>query len=63
MKDEKETSQKEQIGKFTKKQLLGSRQRTGSEKDILAAILEDDKTYTIAEAQKEMEEFLKRKVM
>jgi hypothetical protein len=58
MKDEKE-----QVGKFTKKQLLGSRQRTGPEKDILAAILEEDKTYTIAEAQKAMEEFLKRKVM
>lgn len=50
------------IGKFTKKQLIGSRQRKGSEKDILAAVLEDDKTYTIAEAQKAIDDFLKRKV-
>lgn len=50
------------LGKFTKKQFMGSRQRKGSEKDILAAVLEDGKTYTLVEAQKAIDDFLKGKV-
>lgn len=44
--------------KFTKEQFLTSRQRLGREKDVLAVVLESEKTYTIAEADKAIEEFL-----
>lgn len=54
---------KKQISpKFTKDQFLQSRQRSGQEKDILAAVLEDNKAYTIAEADKAIQNYLKRGV-
>ena len=53
---------KTKSGYFTKKQFLKSRQRPGIEKDILAAVMEDGKTYTLAEAEKLISEFKKGKV-
>lgn len=47
---------------FTKEQFLKSRQRPGHERDILAAVLEDGKTYTLADADKALQEYLKRSV-
>lgn len=53
---------KQEQSRYTKKQFLDSRQRAGSDKDILAIVLEDDKTYTKAEANRLVEDFKKRKV-
>ena len=47
---------------FTKEQFLKSRQRPGHERDIMAAVLEDGKTYTIADAEKALQGYLKRSV-
>jgi len=47
---------------FTKEQFLASRQRPGIERDILAAVLVDGKSYTIAEAERLKDEFLKKEV-
>jgi len=47
---------------FTKEQFLSSQKRSGVEKDILAAVMEDDKTYTLAEAEKLISDFKKRAV-
>lgn len=47
---------------FTKAQFLQSRQRSGVEKDILSVVLQDDKTYTLAEADKLINDFKKRTV-
>lgn len=47
---------------FSKAQFLQSRQRPGHEKDILAAVLEDDNSYTIAEADKAIQNYLKKGV-
>ena len=47
---------------FSKEQFLRSRQRPGHERDILAAVLEDGKMYTLAEAQKAIETYMKRSV-
>lgn len=47
---------------FTKEQFLKSRQRPGHERDILAAVLEDGKTYTFADAEKALQAYLKRSV-
>lgn len=48
---------------FTKAQFLQSRQRPGYEKDILSAVLEDGKSYPIAEAEKAIQNYLKKGVM
>ncbi|MEF3309515.1 hypothetical protein PV433_11480 [Paenibacillus sp. GYB004] len=53
-------SEKLKKAAFTKQQFLASRQRPGVERDILAAVLEDDKSYTIAEADKLIEDFLNK---
>lgn len=47
---------------FTKEQFLKSRNVQGHQKDLYRALLEDGKTYTIAQAQKIVEDFLKRTV-
>lgn len=48
--------------KFTKQQFLQTRQRSGADKDILSVVLDDSKTYTIAEAERLIADFKKRKV-
>lgn len=50
------------VATFTKAQFLQSRQRPGYEKDILAAVLEDGKSYTIVEAEKAIQNYLKKGV-
>lgn len=55
-------SDKKVVATFTKEQFLKSRERPGYEKDILAAVLEDGKMYTLAEAQKAIEAYMKRSV-
>lgn len=50
------------VASFTKAQFLQSRQRPGHERDILAAVLEDGKLYTIAEADKAIQNYLKKGV-
>lgn len=55
-------SEKDKAVLFTKTQFLSSRQRLGQEKDILASVLEDGKTYTIVEADKAIQSYLKRSV-
>lgn len=47
--------------KFTKEQILSSKQFTVIEKDILKAILED-KEYSLDEVKKVLEEFKKKEV-
>lgn len=55
-------SEKKGAPRFTKQQFLQSRQRSGTDKDILSVVLNDSKTYTIAEAEKLIGDFKKRKV-
>ncbi|WP_176705867.1 hypothetical protein [Paenibacillus hemerocallicola] len=45
---------------FTKQQFLASRQRSGIDRDILTAVLDDDKLYSIAEVVQLMDDFLKK---
>ncbi|MEK5070256.1 hypothetical protein [Sporosarcina sp. FSL K6-1508] len=46
---------------FTKQQVVGSK-KYGRYRDVLNAILKDDKTYTRVEVEKKLETFLKGKV-
>lgn len=46
---------------FTKEQLLAAT-RFSNRRDLLNAILEEDKKYTIAEVEKAMEECMRKKV-
>lgn len=50
------------VGGFTKAQFLQSRQWEGIDKDILSTVLEDDKTYTLADAIKLVNDFKNREV-
>ena len=47
---------------FSKQQFLKSANFTRIEKDVLSAILEDDKQYTIEQVKKMLEDFKKRTV-
>lgn len=47
--------------KFTKEQLLKS-ERYRHCQDLLSALLEDRKTYSIAEVEKRIKDFLERKM-
>lgn len=47
---------------FTKQQFLASEQFTGSQKDILSALLDDGKTYSNEQAVKMMKDFQTREV-
>lgn len=62
MTDKADKSRAPAVPAFTKEQFLKSRQRPGHERDILAAVLEDGKTYTLADADKALQEYLKRSV-
>lgn len=55
-------TEKKGAPRFSKQQFLQSRQRTGSDKDILSVVLEEGNTYTIVEAEKLINDFKKRKV-
>jgi len=47
--------------KFSKEQLLSSSQ-FAKRKDLLCAVLEEGRQYTVREAETEIKKFLKRKV-
>ena len=47
--------------KFTKEQLLTAT-KFANRRDLLEAVLEADKTYSIDEVEQKMKEFLERKV-
>lgn len=47
--------------KFTKNQILASKKLSYS-KDLINAILEEDKTYTLKEVETEINKYLKKKV-
>lgn len=49
------------LTKFTKQQVVGSK-KYSRYRDVLNAILKDDKTYTHVEVEKKLETFLKGKV-
>jgi hypothetical protein len=49
------------VAKFSKEQLLKSR-RYSERRDMLAALLKDDKQYSHAEVEAAMDKFLKGKV-
>lgn len=61
-KEKEQPKKKPIVSGFTKAQFMGTRQRSGIEKDILAVVLEEGKTYTIAEAEKLIQDFKKGKV-
>ena len=48
--------------KFTKQQFLKAANFTQVERDVLGALMKDDETYTLDQAQKLVNEFAKRKV-
>jgi len=53
---------KSEISNYSKEQFLASKQFDGHQKDVLAAVLEDGRTYSIAEAEKAMQAYLRKEV-
>lgn len=47
---------------YTKEQLLASR-RYANRRDVISALLDDGKTYTLSEVEKLMNRFMKGKVI
>lgn len=47
---------------YTKAQFLASKQFTAIERDVLRALMREDETYTVDQAQKLIDDFAKRKV-
>ncbi|WP_339219756.1 hypothetical protein [Paenibacillus sp. FSL W7-1332] len=56
-------SKKETASAFNKQQLAQSNQFSNREKDVLSAILEEGKTYTIQQAKDQLTTFLKKEVI
>ena len=54
-------AKKKTENRFTKQQVLASKKLDYS-KDLINAILEDGKTYTLKEVETKVNEYLKRKV-
>ena len=64
MKDEKQTvsaTPAKTVTKFSKAQLLDAK-RFEDRKDALGAVLKDTETYTVEEAQKFLDDFMKGQV-
>jgi len=64
MKDEKQTvtaAPAKTVTKFSKAQLLSAK-RFADRKDALGAVLKDNETYTVEEAQKLLDDFMKGQV-
>ena len=57
----RKTSPDTEAASYTKDQLLRSK-KYAARRDLLGALLEDGKTYTIAQVDREINQFLKRKV-
>ncbi|CAM3452587.1 hypothetical protein PVOR_29094 [Paenibacillus vortex V453] len=56
-------SKKETAPTFNKHQLAQSNQFSNREKDVLSAILEEGKAYTVQQAKDQMTTFLKKEVI
>lgn len=56
-------SKKETAIAFNKHQLAQSNQFSNREKDVLSAILEEDKAYTVLQAKELLTTFLKKEVI
>ncbi|WP_181469889.1 hypothetical protein [Paenibacillus sp. MDMC362] len=56
-------SKKETAPAFNKQQLAQSNQFSNRKKDVLSAILEEGKTYTIQQAKDQLTTFLKKEVI
>lgn len=48
---------------FSRPQLIASKQFSGQEKDVLAVVLEDGKTYTLEQAKQALRDFMNRTVV
>ena len=59
--NENEKESKTEDKKYSKRQLVNSK-KYASNKDLLQVLLEDNNLYTLAEVDKKIEEFKKRKV-
>ena len=57
----RKTSPDAEAASYTKDQLLRSK-KYAARRDLLGALLEDGKTYTTAQVDREINQFLKRKV-
>lgn len=57
----RKTSPDAEAASYTKDQLLRSK-KYAARRDLLRALLEDGKTYTVAQVDREINQFLKRKV-
>lgn len=57
----RKTSPDAAAASYTKDQLLRSK-KYAARRDLLGALLEDGKTYTAAQVDREINQFLKRKV-
>lgn len=55
-------SKNETQPKFSKEQFLSSKQFTVAQKDILSVLLKDGETYTVDQAKKQVDDFLKKEV-
>ncbi len=51
-----------EIAKYSKKQILSSKKFSLIEKDVLKALIEDDKQYSIDEVVKLLKDFLEKGV-
>ncbi|SMF72400.1 hypothetical protein SAMN05661091_0865 [Paenibacillus uliginis N3/975] len=56
-------SKKETAAAFSKHQLAQSNQFSNREKDVLSAILEEGKTYTVLQAKEQLKTYLKKEVI
>ena len=57
----KENETKKEDVKFTKEQILQSK-KFKNRIDVIKVILQDNKSYTLEEVQKEIDKFMKRRV-
>ena len=57
----KENEIKKEDVKFTKDQIIKSK-KFKNRVDLIRVILQDDKSYTLEEVQKEIDKFMKRRV-
>ncbi len=57
----KENETKKEDVKFTKEQILKSK-KFKNRVDLIRVILQDNKSYTLEEVQKEIDKFMKRRV-
>ena len=58
----KDLEDQKKVPVFSKRQLVRAYNFSRIERDVLAAILEDDKQYTLDEVQKLLKDFMARRV-